>query len=160
MSRRHVGTLEVPTHCGGAVCLAYTCDRPKSSLLRYEGHSPRHRRCWNYVPTFQRCDRMVVSFGIQYWLESARQPDLAGPPRTSRVGVNGPFHGSHRVWSKSTLPLYRHLAMILKRTMPLKPEEEARENIDAALEAAGWILQDRTQSTSRPVVALRFASTR
>jgi type I restriction enzyme R subunit len=29
--------------------------------------------------------------------------------------------------------------------MPKKPEEEARESIDAALEAAGWILQDRDQ---------------
>ena len=27
--------------------------------------------------------------------------------------------------------------------MPLTPEQEARQQIDAALEAAGWVLQDR-----------------
>ena len=41
--------------------------------------------------------------------------------------------------------------------MPKKPEEEARENIDEALEKAGWILQDRKAVNigAGPGVAIR-----
>ena len=41
--------------------------------------------------------------------------------------------------------------------MPLSPEQRARQNIDAALEAAGWVIQDRATMnlTAAPGVAVR-----
>ena len=41
--------------------------------------------------------------------------------------------------------------------MPLSPEQRARQDIDAALEASGWIVQDRAEInlSAGPGVAVR-----
>ena len=87
-----------------------------------------------------------------------RAAEAAGPRRGTERPAGGTSGGRPRNWRHRTdVEMWRPVPRLEPYAMTDTPEQRARREIDANIEAAGWLVQDRAEMdlTLGPGVAVR-----